>query len=137
MAGLFEDLEKYAHEAYTKNDAQAGLKLLAELAGAASRYATGAALSTLTIPFLGPTITRDLVIGLTHKAMEAYSNLSSEERRYVRAAVRFVSPAGIINEILGGAGEMDLMVDIADIAGDLEEISDKLQDLWEAARRKN
>ena len=132
MATLSEDLEKYADEVYTKKDVKAGLLLLGELAGLVSIFGIGAALSTVTIPLLGPSLTRSAVYGLTNVAFEKYKELSTEERKYVRAAISFLNPLGHVS-IAGDAG---FMADIVDISGSIEDISDKLGDLWENFKDK-
>jgi hypothetical protein len=130
MASLGEDLENYAHEAYTKKDVKAGLKLLAELAGWASLAATAGALSTIVIPYIGPTWSRQLIMGLTNKAMEEYGRLSAEDRKYVRAAVRFIRPETLVSGAVGNIADMEFFADLADKAGKIEETGDKIREWW-------
>lgn len=130
MGTLLEDLEKYANEVYTKKDVVAGMKLLAELAGLASLVAFAGALSTVTIPFLGPSWSRTLILKLSHEALIKYDKLSAEERKNVRAAIRYVRAAvGLANpveHIVDRVDEASFFSDLAEQAEKVEKWGDKL-----------
>ncbi len=127
MGTLLEDLEEYANEAYTKKDVVAGLKLLAELAGLATLFATVGALSTVTIPFLGPTWSRALILKLSHEALTQYEKLSAEERKKVRAAVSYATAAFGLSSLVEQSTSIVERVDEASFFSDLANQAEKVE----------
>ena len=130
MGTLSEDLELYANEAFTKRDVIAGLRLLGELAGLASLLAIGVALSTVTIPFLGPTLTKQAVYALSRVALNGYAELSTQERKQVRAVVRWIRPATSVSIVAETVSDTAFFADVADKVAESEEAINELEKLW-------
>jgi hypothetical protein len=122
MGNLVEDLDLYAHEAYTKRDVAAGLKLVVELAGLGSVLGVAAALTTVTIPFLGPEPSRYVMRALARIFFDKYKDLSAEDRRLVRAAMSIApSPATALSAFSSRLDELQFFSDVADGAAQLGE----------------
>lgn len=94
LSQLEEDLKTYANEAWTKKDVVAGLKLIATIGGAAGTVGALIALISTGIPIIqsiGIPITGAMVGSLIRQAIKGYDGLGSEERKFVRKAVRFLN----------------------------------------------
>ena len=91
MTALEKDLNFYWNEAYSKNDIKAGAKLLSEIAGIAA--VGGFVLSVLFVwlPGIGIPVSAAIIVQTIRGATQIYPNLNSEERKKVRAVVRFVN----------------------------------------------
>lgn len=137
MGTLSEDLALYANEAFTKRDVIAGLRLLGELAGLVSLYATAIALSTVTIPFLGPTLTRQIVIALSRAGINEYGKLSTQERKQVRAVIRWIRPAANASIVAETVSDTAFFADVADSVADSEEWASQLADFWRKLKGKD
>lgn len=87
---LFDDLDRYYDEFYTKGDLEAGRKILIEVVGVA--VLGGALLTALTswLPPLGITLGAATVAQVMYYAATAYVDLDEDERKYVRAVVSWI-----------------------------------------------
>jgi hypothetical protein len=93
LSQLEEDLKTYANEAWTKKDVVAGLKLIVTIGGAAGTVVAFIAVISTGIPFvqsLGIPLTGAMAMNLITQAMKGYDRLNSDERKFVRKAVRFL-----------------------------------------------
>lgn len=85
---LEEDLEFYANEVYEKGDVQAGIKLIIEIVGVVTLGATLVSALFIWLPGAGIAISAGMAAHLMREASKAYSSMSREERRYLRAATK-------------------------------------------------
>ncbi|KAM3101701.1 hypothetical protein ACKFKF_06805 [Phormidesmis sp. 146-12] len=90
MASLEEDLKTYADELFTKNDLEAGLKIASELAGFVGTGGLGVAVCSTLVPILGIPVTITLARKLTFELAKRYVTMPTEERKQVRAVVRWI-----------------------------------------------
>jgi hypothetical protein len=99
---LFEDLDFYANEFYTKKDLKAGIRLLQESAGMI--MVGGALISTLTItmPALGIPVSSAVVVNIIRSVAITYARCTSSERKQIRAAIKWIS---------GGFNLVDNLID--------------------------
>jgi hypothetical protein len=89
MSKLADDLEFYGNEAYYRRDLKAGIKLIAEIAGAVSLGSLLLSILFVWLPGIGIPITAAVAIKVLKAAAEGYVNLDSEDRKKVRAVVRW------------------------------------------------
>lgn len=99
MATLNEDLKEYWDEFYTKKDLQAGIRLIGEVAGGIMLFGVLATALTVWIPGLGIPVSGFVASRVMMIAYKAYGNMDAEQRKQVRAVVRWVK--GGINLIDG------------------------------------
>lgn len=87
---LATDLEFYAGELFTKGDVRAGLRLVGELTGMVA--VGGLALTALTswLPAIGIPISGAMVAQVMRQLAQGYGRMPTEERKQVRAAVRWL-----------------------------------------------
>jgi hypothetical protein len=89
-ASLMEDLERHANELYSKQDLNAGLNILKEVAGAIT--VGGFVLTALTVwmPAIGLTVSAGTVAHIMYRSACAYNKASQAERRQIRAAINWI-----------------------------------------------
>jgi len=90
---LAKDLETYADEAWTNKDVMAGLKLIGAIGGVVGGAGACIALISTGIPLvqsIGIPVTGGMVVKLITQAAKGYDQLDSDERKFVRKAVRFL-----------------------------------------------
>jgi hypothetical protein len=132
MGTLYEDLAAHTREAYTGQDVVAGLKLLAELVGLASVLAVAGALTTVTIPFVGPRVSGPVMRKLAQVLFDGYRGLSAEDRRLVRAALSIVpNPVNTLSAFTDRLDELKFFWSAAEEAG---EWADRLGDMASAVQ---
>jgi len=90
MSKLAEDLEYYYHEAYYRRDIKAGIKLITEVTGLVSLGALLLSALFVWLPGIGIPITAVAAVNVIRAATQAYTGLNAEERKQVRAVVRWV-----------------------------------------------
>lgn len=126
MGTLYEDLEKYAGETFSKRDVKAGLKLITELCGVGSIVGFVGVLSGITIPFLGPGPSHFIMRGLGQLLFNKYQSLSAEDRKVLRAVVnRIPMPMSFLSQISDSVDEVSFFADVVDHADNLEGIVEK------------
>lgn len=91
MAKLFEDIERYADEAFNKGDVEAGLKLIGEISGIVTLTAIAVVAITVWIPGLNIVIPGGVLAKGLSMAAREYSNMDKKQRKQVRAVARFAS----------------------------------------------
>lgn len=98
-SGLLEDLAKYADEAFTKNDLEAGLKLIGEIVGLISFGSLAMTVLTGWLPAVGITLTPVMVYKIIAELAKAYLKLSAAQRKQVRVAVRWIKGGVNLGEL--------------------------------------
>lgn len=88
--GLMGDLGRYSNELYTKGDLKAGLRLLVEIAGYGSVAVFTVAAITIWLPMVGITLSGAVGAKILTEVMKAYASMSREQRKQIRAAVRYI-----------------------------------------------
>ena len=91
MSELEKDLNYYYDEAFNKKDIKAGIQLLAEVTGMITLGGLLISALFIWLPGIGIPVTTIAAIRCIAAATEAYSNLNTEERRQIRAVVRWVN----------------------------------------------
>ncbi len=89
MSKLADDLELHYNEAYYRHDLKAGIKLIAEIAGAVSLGSLLLSILFVWLPGIGIPITAAVAVKVFKAAAEGYTNLDAEDRKKVRAVVRW------------------------------------------------
>ena len=87
---LEKDLEKYAHEFYTQGDLDAGKQILIEVVGVVGLGGLVVSLFTMALPPLGITVGTGTIVYAVMKATEAYADATTEQRKAIRAAVKWL-----------------------------------------------
>lgn len=102
MGTLEEDLAKNANEFYTKQDLNAGLEVVKEVAGVIA--VGGFALTVLTswMPAIGITLATGTVVRIMAHMARVYSQKTLEERKQIRAAVKYIKGGFDLGEFLIG-----------------------------------
>lgn len=99
MSKLGDDLEKYADEAFTKGDVEAGLKLIGEISGIVALAGLAFTAITVWLPGLNIVIPTVLLGRGIRIAATEYSNLNEKQRKQVRSVARLANRGigGLIN----------------------------------------
>jgi hypothetical protein len=134
LTKLGDDLEQYANDAYSRKDIVAGLKLLAELIGVGSVAAVAMALTTVTIPFLGPGPSRYVTRGLAQVLVNEYQELTTEDRKLVRAAMSIVpNPIDALSRFTDRLEELKFF--FSDVLESANLLGDKIEELGSFVKR--
>ncbi len=90
MSKLSDDLEKYYDEVYYRRDLKAGIQLIVEVTGLVSLGSFLLSALFVWLPGIGIPITTVAAVRVIKAATEAYSNLDKQERKEVRAVVKWI-----------------------------------------------
>ena len=99
---LFEDLDFYANEFYTKKDLKAGIRLLQESAGMIMVGEALISTLTITMPALGIPVSSAVVANIIRSVAITYARSTSSDRKQIRAAIKWIS---------GGFNLVDNLID--------------------------
>lgn len=92
MSSLQEDLEVYADELFSKKDLKAGIKIVSEILGVAGIMGVGVTIgSTFITPILGASAGMLIAKLMTREVLKRYMSLSTDERKQVRAVVKWMN----------------------------------------------
>ena len=87
---LWEDLNEYADELYTRGDLEAGKKILQELAGIYTVGLSFWTIFTVGLPALGITFAPASVAVGVARLVYLYSKYGAEDRKAIRAAFKWI-----------------------------------------------
>ena len=90
MANLSEDLKKYSDELFTQGELKAGLAIIKEVAGAIAVGGFIFTALTVWMPAIGVSVATATVAQIIARTAVAYSELGTEDRKKVRAAVGWI-----------------------------------------------
>lgn len=90
MGTLVEDMATYADEVYTKRDLKAGIKLISEIAGLVAVGGFLLAILTSWLPVVGIVLSAATVARIMFYSGRIYLELDEDQRKTLRAAVRWI-----------------------------------------------
>ena len=125
---LYDDLERYANETFTKKDLRAGLRLIAELAGIGTIAGVGLGLTSLTIPYIGPRLSYFILRGGAQLLVNWYVDLNAEDRRLVRAVLNKL-PINMFSSAASNAADMEFFADVVDTAATIEDAAGDVDEI--------
>ena len=88
---LWEDLDKYADELYTKKDLKAGIKIIQELVGIGVLGYSLWTIFTVSLPALGIPIASSTVLRLVARLIAIYSQRGEKDRKAIRAVFKWIT----------------------------------------------
>lgn len=93
---------------YTKKDVEAGLKLVIEITGAISLGSSAFTVLTGWLPAIGITLAPAIISKILIQLAKGYTQLSAEQRKEVRAAVKWIKRAVNLTELFNNFENKDL-----------------------------
>ncbi len=102
MPDLSSDLETYADELYTRRDLHAGLKIAAEISGVVALAGLALTVLTVWLPAVGVPVSAATVATVLRQLALAYVRAPTEERKQIRAVVRYLKLGFTLGDRLVG-----------------------------------